>query len=294
MVTPSLAYWFGAHGYGEYNVWVRSDLESFSLDSDIALSWQGQYVGTDVRRGLSLVIRNGPGSTPPVLNITRAYISEGALNVEGSVTDDDQDLISVYAALNRNYGSLGPIVVGAHSGESFRQALSLGLWYLPYGDHVVEIFAVDHSGSVSEPHTVTLSSAYDYKTADLGDCYEYSPPSNYDPSTYRPTPDTPTRDSGGSKYVPTPCSDCGTSPQAAADALREQSINLIIVGSVTAACGITAALVWGYCCCLRPKLAGGGGGETNPPADTGAAPAPQEGGTEGGDAPYEGPGGGLL
>jgi hypothetical protein len=216
VVTPS-TYWFGWYGDTSGCVWSQTSASSYTSDSGIAVSWQGLYVPPLGRKSVSIVVRSGAGSIPPVLTLASASVSSGYLRLTGSVTDDDMDLMSVYAAFDGNYGDIVVVVAEIYSGDEFDQSVSLDSWYLQSGTHNLEVFAIDHSGSFSSAETRSLHISGSYGSSYLS--YEY-----------------------------------GTVPYPTHDArLKIWEIALIAAGAVIVATALFARLIYSYCRYIRPK-----------------------------------------
>jgi hypothetical protein len=196
-VTACSTYWFGAAGYSQYNGWQQTPASGFSAEGSIAVSWQGNRVERGKRTGVSFVIRRGDGSIAPVLTITTAAFEHsdsqgGILTIAGSVTDADSDSISVYAAFDCNYGGLIPIATQAHSGDTFQRTIVLSTMYVTLRDHRLDIFAVDQTGTFSEPYNATVYVSGTYGSTTLSGSTLHTDSSNYNPEPrLPPEPTTP-------------------------------------------------------------------------------------------------------
>jgi hypothetical protein len=147
--------------------------------------------------------------------------------VHGYVTDDDSYSFSVYAAFDRNYADIRCLAEELSVGSSFDASTSLSNFGgLTMGSHLLEIFAIDDTGSFSAPASLLIP-VNDYYPARSSVYEQFFYPTAWPPATY----DT---------------------------RMPIWQIGAIAGGSLIVAVFVGARLIFGYCRYMRPKRREGG------------------------------------
>jgi hypothetical protein len=136
---------------------VESDPDGWAR---VGLSWINREIAAYGSTCVSVVLRWGAGSAPPVLTVqlsqSQSVSLADSVTFTGSVSDPNGDTIAVYAAVHSNFANLVEVSALA-SARSFTKTFTVAELGVTLGDPTVSFYAIDATGTFSvEPLTVTI------------------------------------------------------------------------------------------------------------------------------------------
>jgi hypothetical protein len=159
-------YWYGPYLSLSSSFFTMTTEPSFLTGTNgngITASWRDQTVEPGQRRRFSMVISWKEPNTPPSLEVVLKDPQEfydlfgnATLAFTGSVADDDNDIIGVYAIVDGDLSRFHPVAANLSSGTSFSFQTEPRSWFHSPGNHVMSFYAIDSEGSISSSHDVPI------------------------------------------------------------------------------------------------------------------------------------------
>jgi hypothetical protein len=156
LVTDVSSYWFGPWNNRTANQWLDSTYDSFGgADTAMSLSWKGQYVPAGGRLVLSTLITWGTGSGEPVLlidsNLSSPVNWATTFAITGTATDPESGTVTIIAVPDDDYARLKVLGRNIQASARFSYPLRFQDFNVRNGQHHLDVYAVDVSGTVSAP-----------------------------------------------------------------------------------------------------------------------------------------------